>query len=361
MKSTIPDIRQMFNVKSIAGANLKPAAISNNSFGIVDEATNLTVSPTNKSDLPDSMRFVAKVNGRTYFSLDSISKECCALGKGLAKEYAAPAQETWAATISHCDCIRSASLNVHIGDDRLMRIHGMTWADRDFVVALTKEEIEAQCDCKGGEVHGTYQNHIITKLLYKKVLELDSPFYGASVQTASGTGFPTISSLESYIAANKAANTDADPTNDSDMLQLVLRAKLPGDFDYADLDAQYSYPSGTVIRPSVTVNGNHSPVFTKISNHGYRIGYGADLRAEEFESMSLYTNLNHYPQISCGLASPNLVYQFENGKHYHTVSFEASSLKSGLEEVHEGPRKRWHILLGTESPSVYNTLKTLFA
>jgi len=361
MKSTISDVRQLFNVKALAAAGFKPGAIPNNSFGIVDEDANLTVLPTSKATLPDNFRFVGKVNGRTYFSIDTISKDCCALGRGLAKEYAAPKPETWSVTISHCDCIRSAALNIHISDDRLMRIHGMTWADRDLIVAVTREEVEAQCDCKGGVVHETYQNHVITKLLYQKLLALGSPFHTAIVQTTGGTVLSDVATVEAYIAANKAVNTDSDLTNDSDKLTLFVQAALPANFDYADLDANYHYPQGTTILPSVTVNGDIGVAFTKVASHGYRVGYGGDLRAEEFASMSLYTNLNHYPQLSCGLASPNLVYQFENSKQYHTVSFEASSVKSGLEDVPEGSRKKWHILLGTESMSVYNTLKALFA
>ena len=43
MKSTLADNKQLFNVKAIAAAGLAPTAIPDGQFGVLDEATGLTV------------------------------------------------------------------------------------------------------------------------------------------------------------------------------------------------------------------------------------------------------------------------------------------------------------------------------
>jgi len=129
---------------------------------------------------------------------------------------------------------------------------------------------------------------------------------------------------------------------------------------YNDLEVNYTYPRGTKLKPHITLNGSVPVPFAKVMDLEYEIGSGYDLRAEEFEAMSLWTGLNHYPQLGDGIASPGLVYQFENGKQYHTVGFEACAEKSGLEGVFEGDNRKWHILLGTEDSMVYSTLANIF-
>jgi len=358
MKSTLADVRQLFNVRAIAAAGLSPSAIPADTFGIVDEASDLTVSPANHAALPDSFRFVSKLGGRVYHSAGTLRRDC--LGKKSKQPYRAEVTEHWSATIAHCGCLRTVSLGIHIGDERLLRNHGLTWADRDTVFVATREELEAQCECAGGEVHETYQNHVATKLLWQKITAENSPFYRAYVEDESGNGYDTLADIEAFIASNKAVNTDGNPANDSDKLVLYVAGKLQPPGSYADLEANYVYPRGVSLLPSATVNGGIGIAFTKVSPLVYPMGDGYDLRAEEFAAMSLWTGLNHYPQISCGLPSKDLAYQFENGKKYHTVGFEACAEKSGLEDVHEGNARKWHVTLGTEDPMVYSQLAGIF-
>jgi len=358
MKSTLADVRQLFNVRAIAAAGLAPSAIPADTFGIVDEASNLTVSPANFAALPDSFRFVSKFGGAVYQSAGTLRKDC--LGKRAKQPYQAGITEHWKAVISHCGCLRTVQLGIHIEDDRLLRNNGLTWADRDTVFVATREELEAQCECGPGAVHETYQNHIATKLLWQKITAENSPFYRAYVEDESGTGYGTLADIETFIAANKAVNTDGDATNDSDKLVLYVAGKPQPPGNYANLEANYVYPRGVSLLPSATVNGNIGIAFNKVGSLVYPAGDGYDLRAEEFAAMSLWTGLNHYPQISCGLPSKDLVYQFENGKKYHTVGFEACAEKSGLEDVFEGNSRKWHVTLGTENATVYSQLASIF-
>jgi len=358
MKNTLADVRQLFNVKALAAAGLSPSAIPADTFGIVDEASNVTVAPANFAALPDSFRFVSKLGGMVYQSAGTLRKDC--LGKKSKRPYKAGQEELWSATVTHCGCLRSVSLGIHIGDDRLLRNNGLTWADRDTVFAATREELEAQCECQGGTVHETYQNHIATKLLWQKITAENSPFYTAYVEDESGNSLATLAAIEAFIAANKAVNTDSDATNDSDKLVLFIEGKPQPPGKYADLEANYTYPRGVSLLPSATVNGGIGIAFTKAVPLVYPSGDGYDLRAEEFAAMSLWTGLNHYPQTSCGLPSKDLVYQFENGKQYHTVGFEACAEKSGLEDVFEGNSRKWHITLGTESSGLYTQLGNIF-
>ena len=60
----------------------------------------------------------------------------------------------------------------------------------------------------------------------------------------------------------------------------------------------------------------------------YGEGVGSDMRMLERELMSLHTNLNYNPTLSDNSKSPELVYQFENGKKYHVVTIEYFVYKS---------------------------------
>ena len=85
-------------------------------------------------------------------------------------------------------------------------------------------------------------------------------------------------------------------------------------------------------------------------------GAGPDLRAQEYDNMSYYTNLNHYRQLSDGIASKNLKYQFENDQNYHTVTFEYDTDKAQM--AGSADQKRFGMILGTTSGTVRDQLKT---
>jgi hypothetical protein len=80
----------------------------------------------------------------------------------------------------------------------------------------------------------------------------------------------------------------------------------------------------------------------------YEIGSGYDLRAEEWDSMNYYTNLNYYPQLSDGIQAKNLVYQFENGVNYDTLTFEFYTDKV---ETNNGDKRLFGVLLGAVAGS----------
>jgi hypothetical protein len=356
MKSTLSDNKQLFNVKAIAAAGLAPDAIPEGQFAIVDESTNLTVAPVDFDSLPEKFRFVSKLNGKVYYSFDTIDKSCCKIDNSIAKEYQAEQVNMWETTIEHCDCINGFQLVVNIDEQSLIQRDGLTWTHRDFVVDVAPEELLCHCDCSGK--HPTYENNVITKVLAEKVNALNSPFYEAEVRNADDD--TVVADVDAFIAANEAVNTDDDETNDGPKLKLVIKGKVQPAGSYKDLEANYVYPRGVRLNPVIQLNGDKSIQFTQIQALQYEIGAGYDLRAEEFECMSLYTNLNFYPQLSDGLASGDLVYQFENNTNYNTVSFEFDSKKSGLEDVYEGRYKKFAVLLATEDPAIFATLSAVF-
>jgi len=212
MKNTLADVRQLFNVKELAPSGLSPAAMLDDTFGIINEATNLTVLPSDFASLPDSFRFVSKLGGRVWQSAGTIAKSC--IGDRTKKPYKAGQREEWRATIAHCGCIRGVGLGIHIEDDLLLRSHGMTWADRDVLFEVTRPELD--CGCRNGKPHEVYENHVATLLLFRKIKAAGSPFYDAYVEDESGTYYSDVASVEAFVAANKAVNTDGDDTNDSD-------------------------------------------------------------------------------------------------------------------------------------------------
>ena len=72
--------------------------------------------------------------------------------------------------------------------------------------------------------------------------------------------------------------------------------------------------------------------------------------------MSLYTNLNHYPQLSDGIATDDLVYQFVNGAQYNTVDFEFATDKVNR---NDGDKRSFGVMLATDNAGVFTALKAL--
>lgn len=391
MKSTLADIKQLFNVKAIAAAGLTPSAIPNNTFGIVNEATDLTVAPANFAAVPEKFKFIAKLNGVVYYSFDVIEKS--KLKNLIAKPYTAPVNNIWEATIESCKCIETVLLNIGIDEASLMQRDGLTWTHRDSIVEVTPQELKCYCNCDG--LKEVYENNVLTMLLAEKINTSDSPFYEAQVKTsitgmATGGTFPvspeagdlflktgataglnmyngtawvivgdaqgTIADVKAFVEAYKAANTDEDPDNDGPLLTLVLVGKTLNYGNYNDLEVNYVYPRGTRITPSISVDGK-AISFTETQVAVYEIGAGYDLRAEEWDNMNHYTNLNYYTRLSDGIQAKALTYQFENATNYNTITFEFFTDKV---ERNNGDKRLFGVLLGTSETAVYNSLKAMF-
>ena len=353
MKSTLADIKQLFNVKNIAyDTNID--SLADGQVGIFPEDSNISVSAgTTYATLPDRIRIISKLNGKVYFSLDTIEKS--KIYNQIAKAYQAEEVNIWKGLIEHCNCMNGVQLNVNIDEQSLIQRDGLTWTHRDFVVVVSPQELECFCNCDGSKP--VYENNVLTQLLFEKVNALNSFFFEAAVELEDGTPVldPAI-----FVATNQAVNTDDDDTNDGDKLVLVIKGKPQPAGLYRDLEVNYVFPRGVKLQPSVSINNEVAVAFTETQELTYEIGAGYDLRAEEWENMNYYTNLNFYPKLSDGVASPDLVYQFENGKQYNTITFEFGSEKSGLEDVPEGKYKKFGVLLGIEDKNIFADLATMF-
>ena len=358
MKSTLSDIKQLFNIKKIAAAGLAPSAIPEGEFAIIDDSTNLTVLPATYADLPKNFRLYQKLNGRNYFSYDTIDKTCCRLDSVMSKPYKTPSAECWETTIDFCDCINIFQLNIGLDEASLMLRDGMTWAHRDTIVSVSPDELNCKCNCACTGTLKVFQNNVVTAVLAEKINALNSPFYSAEIVDVS-TGL-VVTDIDQFLADNLTANTDNDDTNDGPMLKLVLKGKIIPTGSYNANDQNYVYPRGVKLTPSILINGVTTVPFVKTCNLEFEIGAGYDLRAEEYENMNHYTNLNYYLTLSDGLPNSNISFQFENGVGYHTVTFEFDSKKSGLEDVYEGRYKRFAVILGTQDMTIFTALSTIF-
>lgn len=346
MKHTLSYNRQLFNVKAIAAAGLAPSAIPEGQFGIVDSSTNLTVLPADFANLPDKVRFISKLNGKVYYSFDTIEK--ATIANQQAKTYQAGVVDIWKGTVrTSCDKMKSALVNIHINEDDLIRRDGLTWTHVDKVIEVAPKEFECHCDCIGKTV---YENHVMTKLLYEKINAENSDYYSASVELSDGTPLADSAAIQAHIDANKAVNTDDDETNDTLFMVLVITAKdvLPNP-QYKDLEINYIYPRGTKLDVSAVTNDDEGLPFNNTQEMVYEVGAGYDVRAEEFECMSNYTNLNYFPQLSDGIATKNLIYQFENGKNYDVLTFEFDTPK--VERSGAADNKNFIVSLYSENGS----------
>ena len=397
MKHTIAQNKQLFNVKEIADS-VDLDALADGQFGVfaVGATTSLPAN-TVYAGLPAEFRFISKLNGKTYFSFDTIKKS--ELRNVISKDYQAEIVNMWETTIESCECIETALIKIGLDEESLIRQNGLTWTDTDAMVVDASNVLKCACSCTGKKV---YDNNIMTKDIVNKINSVDSRFYKASVKlilddvtayadqaaldTANAT--PTqgdlatlndaetivmydgtawqvvgnqdtgvITDVDTFIAINKEVNTDDDETNDGPLLTIQIEGLPATVKDYKDLDVNHIFPRGVRLSPTITLNnGNSSSVFTETQELQYELGAGADVRAEEFEAMSLYTNLNHYPQLHDGIAADGLVYQFENKKKYNTLDFEFYTDKV---LKNSGDKRSFGVMLGTESSSVFAALEAL--
>jgi hypothetical protein len=357
MKHTIAQNKQLFNVKAIADSKTFET-LGDNEVGVfaAGSTTSLPAAAVYAA-LPAEYSVVGKVNGNIYYSFANIQK--AKMTRYAEQDYTASAVNIWEAVVesSECDCIGTATIKINIDEESLMRERGLSWVNTDTSVVSSPSELTAQCDCTGNP---TYDNHVITRELFKQVNDSDSPFYLAKCKITGGAALADLAAIDAHIATNKAVNTDNDPGTDTATLTLIIEGKPAVTRDYKDLDVNYIFPRGAKLFPSVKLNGDAGPSieFTETQEITYELGAGADVRASEFECMSLYTNLNHYPQLSDGVASEDLVYQFENSVNYNTVCFEWTTDKVN---VNDGDKRLFGVLFATSSGAVYTALKALFS
>lgn len=397
MKHTIAQNRQLFNVKEIANA-VTLDELADGQFGVfpADGDTSVASNAT-YAQLPEEIRIISRLNGQLYYSFDSFKK--ANIYNANAKAYTAGAVNIWEATLESCDCIKTATVKIGIEEESLLRRDGLSWTDTDNIVESAPKELSCICDCTGKKV---YDNNIMTKAIVDKINSINSPFYTASIKLdvtgitayadqdaldianatpdqgdlatldddgvlvqfdgtdwqVIGTEEGAITDVDTFIATNKEINSDSDDTNDGALLTLVIEGKPTAARNYKDLDVNHIYPRGVKLFPSISFNGGDSSVeFTETQDLAYEIGAGADIRAEEFENMSYYTNLNHYPQLHDGIATENLIYQFENGANYSALAFEFVTDKVNK---NDGDKRSFGVVLASATPSVYNALVTMF-
>lgn len=353
MKHTIAQNKQLFNVKAIADS-VDLENLVDGQFGVFPVDSNVSVpAATAFAALPEEFRIISKLGGKVYTSFDTIKKS--EMRHFQSKAYQAEAVNIWEGIVEHCECITSAVVRIGIEEEALIRRDGLSWADTDNNVVSAPKELTCVCDCTGKPV---YDNHIMTREIFTKINDLDSPYYLARVRTEGGTVLADLAAIQAFIDANEAVNTDDDDLNDSEKLVLIIEGKPAGTPDYRDLDVNHIFPRGAKLFPAITINDGTSCIeLTETQELQYELGAGADVRAEEFECMSLYTNLNNYPQLHDGIASPNLVYQFENGAQYNTIDFEFYTEKVNR---NDGDKRSFGVMLGTDDAGVFAALTNMF-
>lgn len=393
MKSTLAENKQLFNVKSITAAGKAPEAIAEGEVGFINPDTNLTVVPTTLAAMPERIFIVSKLKGKTYYSFDAIEKN--KIKNLVATDYKAPVVNIWKGMVDSCNCMDNVQLIVNIDDSSLRQRDGLTWTHRDFIHVVSTQEMKCYCDCSGK--NPVYENNVFTMLLVKKVQEANSEFYTASAM-ASITGIATsgtfpvspvagdlylktgstpglnlyngtawvvvgdalgnLTNVEAFVEGQKAKNTDADEVVSGPKMSIVITGKPIANAVYNDLEINYTEVRGAKLTPAVSIDGKNTGAWTEVQKVGYEIGAGYDLRAEEWENMNYYTNMNHRATLSDGMQSKHLAYQFENSTNYNTVTLEFYTDKV---EKNDGDKRLFGILFGASGTTEYNKLKAMFS
>lgn len=388
MNSTTAQIKQLYNVKALATAGLAPDAIPNDTFGIVDCSTGLTVTAA----LPTRYTIVSKVGGKVYHSVTPI--ETAKMFSKKSKGYVAPTAEVWTGTIECCSCIDQLIFSLNLDETSLRLMSGLSWTQKDMAVVVAPEELKCLCKCDG--THTVYDNNVMTRLLVNKIIAMNSPFYTANASISvtgitSGSTLPstpdagdlfiktgtdeglyvhdgtdwnligtdtgTLTDMDTFINVFETVNTDSDPDNDGPLMSiniLGINQTMP---IYHDIEANYIYPRGVRMHPTITSGKGCITQFTQTTSLVFEQGAGYDLRAEEYENMNYYTNLNSEVLKADGLPNYTMHYQFENLKTYNTISFEYMTDKV---DKNEGDKRLFGVVLGIENGTLFNTLKTLF-
>lgn len=387
----------MFNAKDIAYST-SVENLTEGQLGIFAEGSTTSIANTvvTFAQLPARFNIVSKVGGKIYYSFDTIEKAKIRHIK--FSDYVAETVNSWSVVINHCECVNGFQVNVGVDEDSLIRRDGLTWTHRDFIVGLTAEEID--CHCADG-VLSARDNNVVTKLAVEKINGINSPYYEAaatlgvddlttyaddtardvgevapdagdlvittseaSVQVYDGSAWVNVASvtgeiadIDTLIAALETVNSNASAADDV-LFTLVVRGKAQAAPYYADIDVNYVYPRGVKLHPSLVLNDSKAIAFTEDQGLVYEQNAGYDLRAEEWELMNYYTNLNYYTRLSDGITAKGVVYQFENGKNYDVLNFEFFTDKV---EANNGDKRLFGVLIATETGGATSTeLENMF-
>lgn len=352
MKSTLADIRQLFNAKDIAYAT-KIENLTSGQIGVFAEDSDTSIAASIRfATLPDKFRIVANVGGKLYFSFDTIEK--ARMRHNSFKAYQAEAVNIWKVQIDElaCECIKTVGLDIHLSEAGLIQQDGLTWTHRDNYYELSPDELVNMCDCEG-EGKAIYQNHLFTEALFNRIQANQSPYYKAVVKDETGTVYATAAAIRSFIETNKSNNMGDGGTGFeySEKLVLFIEGIAQASVGYNDLEVNHVTPRGVKLTPILRVNGRAIP-FTQEQALVFEIGEGADIRAEEWENMNFYTPLNFYPELTDGIAVKGLKYQFENGKKYDGVAFEFTTEKV---DTNSGESRLFGVFLGAETGTAEST------
>lgn len=360
MQMTIANQIALFNVKNIV-YNTSLDNLAEGQFAIVPAGSTVSIADTVRwATLPDAFMLFNKINGGIIKSPELIYKAGIVQKSKVVKVYQPEVTEVWEGiTPQTCDCSKEILLKIYLQEDKITRRDGATWTSADTVYSVSPKALSCGCNCAGT---GVYDNHLLTRELYRQMLASPSDFYSVSVisEATGAAAFADLAAVDTFIAANKAINTDADTTNDSPKLKLVLTGKPQGGKIHHDIEVKYTYPRGALLQPFYIVDGGLASLpFTKTRSLVFENGAGFDMREEEMRNMSYYTNLNHHFQLIDGTQDSNLTYQFENGKNYDVVNFEYDTDK--VMQAGSADKKRMGILLGAETGSAVSTqLQGLF-
>lgn len=395
MESTLADVKQLFNAKALA----TPGPVENmgdNEFGIVDYSTGNIVTPANFEALPEVFDLVARVNGKVYYGSSPITKS--SIRHMALQEYQAPERNHWAATIENCKCTKLVQLFVGITEAADMTQNGLNWNNRDVIVEVAPEELECYCSCDG--IHPVYENNVFTKILVEKVNISRNMYYEAfatvNLDEADGSGSSLpgdpdkhdtynktgggaegfyvydgtawvqlsdgdgkVTDLEAFVEAFKEVNTgDDEEAYGPKLVFNLLGSEYPANPVFADLEPNYIYPRGVILKPSLKVDDT-AIQFEEIQPIVYELGSGYDMRAEEWDNMNYYTNLNFRPQEYDGLQNAKLRYQFDNNVNYNVITFEHTTDKVNF---NSGRKRLFGITIGipTTASAVLTGLKNAF-
>jgi hypothetical protein len=350
MKSTISDNRQLFNIKTLVYGKTYEEMLEGETAIFAEDETTSIASALPFADMPKKFEIIHKMNGVLYTSFSTIEKD--QILNQMEKDYTPEVVNIWKGTVDSCDCIEGVNLRINIDEQSLIQRDGLTWVHHDNIYAVSPEELACNCSCTGTKP--VYANNVMTKLLAQKVNAANSPFYEAEIEDEDGN---LITDVDTFIEDNLEVNTDDDADNDGQKLVLVIKGKKSPALQYRFFEINEVYPRGVRLHPGMVVNGKKNIAFTETQKLAYEIGAGYDLMSEEWNNMSNYTTLNHYTKYSDGLPNPNVTFQFENYKNYHTLTFEYMTRKV---ERNNGDRRFFLVLMGTTEDAVYADLKTMF-
>lgn len=338
MRTILPYINHPFFVKDLAPAGLTIDKIPEGNLGIVDDKTNLTVS-----ELSDNKVTLVKMfNGEPMFLGEYFDKKH--IRNIQEKVYTPEKVNKWKTTIDHCTCIDSLNMNITVYGNKIYETTGNNEEVYGFV-----QNKPAELDCFCGNCSGkhTYGNHLFTLYVYRQIMAMNSPYFTAEVEQASGAKLANEKAIVEFIEANKAVNTDDDPENDSELLSLIIVGKPQSTKN----DLPYRRLTNTPIRivPTISIDGVTAIEFKELQKPQTEIGAGIDLMQEEWDNYNFYTTNNYYWDMDKEFITEAINYQFNKDKKYDTLTFVIDTDKQYTSGTNE--QKSRGIILGAETGS----------